>query len=486
MTTPAVVTSKHLLLYRLQETRGLALEEAAAQRSALSVFGGAGTGTTPPTGSNSTSPVGVYQVFGGVTVYAQGLMDSTVWNQLIDGDWTIAFRFQMSAAGSGTGIMVTVCGPGSATNDNNFILYIGAGSRVITIYQFQSTSSNTPITCSGTITTGVDHVLVVSRKALGSNQFQYTAYLDNAQFNQVTATGHTVRPNPTQDYLTLNGYVIAGGIGTGNATSGNIWSVAELQLFNFCVTPAQASQIYSGPSAPGTPAPTAVAGDGFVTLSWPTPTWNLADVSSYTVTTSPATSTTTVIGSATGVTIAGLTNGQPYTFSVVANSLAGSSAAGTVTSSPVAPPTYAVPLLTSGGSSPPLPTKSAGVDFGTDVSTFPKVDTTFSTISGFRVLAEALARRLLTRRGLLTFHPDYGRDMREYNNESIDDAALARLKQEAAQELRQDERVADADATVTYTSGTLAVSCKVVTASGPFSFVLSLSKLDVQLYIGAT
>ncbi len=129
----------------------------------------------------------------------------------------------------------------------------------------------------------------------------------------------------------------------------------------------------------------------------------------------------------------------------------------------------------------------SGVDFGVDVSTFPVVDTTFSQIRGFRVLAEALARRLLTRRGLLSFHRDYGRDIRDYINEAMDDTSLGRCKEEAANELRQDERVVDADVLATFSpsTGVLMLTCKVDTAQGPFSFVLALSKLDAQLYLGA-
>jgi len=131
---------------------------------------------------------------------------------------------------------------------------------------------------------------------------------------------------------------------------------------------------------------------------------------------------------------------------------------------------------------------TGGVDFGTDVSTFPVPDTSFATITGFRVLAEALARRLLTPRGFLSFHTDYGTDTRLYVNEAIDDSTLARIKAEVAAELRQDERVHDADATVAFTPATetLTITCQVVTAAGPFSFVLALSKLKVELYLGTS
>lgn len=125
-------------------------------------------------------------------------------------------------------------------------------------------------------------------------------------------------------------------------------------------------------------------------------------------------------------------------------------------------------------------------DFGTDISTFPVPDTSFSTISGFRVLAEALARRLMTARGLLPFHPDYGVDLRSLLNESVTDDVLSQAKAAAVQELLQDERVQDVSGTLTFDASTsrLAFSFQVVTDAGPFSFVLALSQVRTELYLG--
>ena len=156
-------------------------------------------------------------------------------------------------------------------------------------------------------------------------------------------------------------------------------------------------------------------------------------------------------------------------------------------------PSVPVPVLDVGpgasGSSASFSQAFGGEDdFGVDVSTFPVLDTTFATIKGFRVLAEALARRLITPKGSLTFHPDYGLDLRQYINEAMDDTTVARLKQAIAQELLQDERVGDVDVTVAFiqASGKLLITCQVVTAKGPFPFVLALSNVGVELYLGAT
>ncbi len=56
-------------------------------------------------------------------------------------------------------------------------------------------------------------------------------------------------------------------------------------------------------------------------------------------------------------------------------------------------------------------------DFVVDVSTFPDLDSSFTLITGRRVIAEAILRRLLTPRGGLAYDPDFGLDVRGWLNE---------------------------------------------------------------------
>jgi phage baseplate assembly protein W len=129
---------------------------------------------------------------------------------------------------------------------------------------------------------------------------------------------------------------------------------------------------------------------------------------------------------------------------------------------------------------------AAAPDFGSDVSTFPAFDTSFAIVTGFQVLAQALARRLLTRKGLLPSHPDYGVDLRLYLNEAVDDSALTRMRAEVVHELQQDERVQAVDASVLFSpaTGVLTATVQGTTAEGPFSFVLALSQVSINLYLG--
>lgn len=106
----------------------------------------------------------------------------------------------------------------------------------------------------------------------------------------------------------------------------------------------------SSPSNPVTPAPiaplppmavVATAGDASATVSWTAPTDDGGSaLLSYTVTSVPGSFTATISAPTTTATVSGLTNGTSYTFTVVATSLVGSSAASSPSNSvtPAPPP----------------------------------------------------------------------------------------------------------------------------------------------------
>jgi len=121
------------------------------------------------------------------------------------------------------------------------------------------------------------------------------------------------------------------------------------------------------------------------------------------------------------------------------------------------------------------------VDYGSDVSTLPTLDPLLGPLTGPAVVGQAVARRLRTPRGQLTFHPDYGLDLRQYVNGSLLPGALPALRAAIEQEALKDERVADAVATVEYlaASQSIRVSLQLLTSQGPFLLVLNVSALDV-------
>src|SRR5574337_487746 len=93
-------------------------------------------------------------------------------------------------------------------------------------------------------------------------------------------------------------------------------------------------------------------------------------------------------------------------------------------------------------------------DFGQDVSTFPDLDPSFSALTGPRVVAEAIARRLSTPRGSLPFYPDYGIDVRDWVNESITRDRLAQFRRALEAEVVKDERVDSADSAIAFNTQT--------------------------------
>lgn len=123
------------------------------------------------------------------------------------------------------------------------------------------------------------------------------------------------------------------------------------------------------------------------------------------------------------------------------------------------------------------------IDYGTDISTFSDLDPSFAPIVGKRVLAEAIARRLSTRRGGLPYDLNYGTDVRSWLNESMSTDAASRCAQACEAEASKDERVYSADAQVTFELATsrLTIRMSVQSGEGPFALVLSVSAVSVEL-----
>jgi hypothetical protein len=103
---------------------------------------------------------------------------------------------------------------------------------------------------------------------------------------------------------------------------------------------------YSIPSAPTSPSGVSVAspGSGQVTISWNATTAVGVPVTGYTVTASPGGATCT--STTTSCTIAGLTNGTTYTFTVVASDIVGDSDPSPASSSLTVGRTPSVPVIT--------------------------------------------------------------------------------------------------------------------------------------------
>ena len=121
-------------------------------------------------------------------------------------------------------------------------------------------------------------------------------------------------------------------------------------------------------------------------------------------------------------------------------------------------------------------------DLGSDFSFLNDLDPNLSVISGRTCLAQALVRRLSTKRGGLWYDENYGTDLREFLNSS---AGVNVIAQAAENECRKDERVADVEALVEYLadSQTIQVKLRIWDDTDSDSFVLTLAvgSLTVEL-----
>jgi hypothetical protein len=102
-------------------------------------------------------------------------------------------------------------------------------------------------------------------------------------------------------------------------------------------------------------------------------------------------------------------------------------------------------------------------------------------VTGFRVVAEAIARRWQTPRGGLIDDPNYGMDLTDYVGDDMDKQALASLARQAGAEAEKDERVLRCATTITMVGNVMMVHGKVDTAKGPFELVVSVSEVTITL-----
>lgn len=120
-------------------------------------------------------------------------------------------------------------------------------------------------------------------------------------------------------------------------------------------------------------------------------------------------------------------------------------------------------------------------DFGKDLSCVSDFTATMSTVSGRRLVAESIARRLQTPRGRLIKHPNYGFDLSGELGDDLSPSDIARIKAGAEAECVKEERVLSATVALTFLAGTLAVVIALTDAAGPFSLVLAVSAVSVTL-----
>ena len=118
------------------------------------------------------------------------------------------------------------------------------------------------------------------------------------------------------------------------------------------------------------------------------------------------------------------------------------------------------------------------VDFenslGVDFSCVDDIDPSLTLVDGRLGLAQSIARRISTPRGMLFYDSDYGSDIRGRISRPTDDKITSRLVEAEA---IKDERIEDVAADVTFAEATETLSIEVTLedADGPFTLTSEIS-----------
>lgn len=123
------------------------------------------------------------------------------------------------------------------------------------------------------------------------------------------------------------------------------------------------------------------------------------------------------------------------------------------------------------------------VGFGQDIDHLLGVDPNLGLLGGSSNLGQALLHRLQTPRGGLFYDLNYGTDLRLYVNDAMTSAKASRVAADAQAECAKDERVVSCTATATFNqaAGSLTLRLNCSTASGPFTFIVSVTSVSVKL-----
>jgi hypothetical protein len=130
------------------------------------------------------------------------------------------------------------------------------------------------------------------------------------------------------------------------------------------------------------------------------------------------------------------------------------------------------------------------LDLGSDLSCVSDLNPHMGVVSGRRLLAEAIARRLQTPKGALLDDPNYGYDLVGQLNADISQGDLGRIAAAITSECQKDQRVFSAAVTVvaatipgagnTSLLG-LKVTISLITGVGPFSLVIGVAGVTLTL-----
>lgn len=121
-------------------------------------------------------------------------------------------------------------------------------------------------------------------------------------------------------------------------------------------------------------------------------------------------------------------------------------------------------------------------DFGSDLSCVNDCTPDFAEVTGRILIAQRVARRYITPRGRLIDDPNFGFDMTQFVNDDLSPADIARIRAGAEAEALKDEEVLAASVSIAVSVvGLMIVTVILQDAKGPFTLVLNVSEVTVQI-----
>lgn len=122
------------------------------------------------------------------------------------------------------------------------------------------------------------------------------------------------------------------------------------------------------------------------------------------------------------------------------------------------------------------------VDYGTDLDWGADLSKTAGTVSGTKLLGQAVYHRLMTPRGSQLDCPDDGIDLQEYLSLPMTPAQLAGVPGEVRQEILKDERIQDAEVIMTKLVDGFKLTIRCTPAEGPdFELTLGVDAAATKL-----
>lgn len=127
------------------------------------------------------------------------------------------------------------------------------------------------------------------------------------------------------------------------------------------------------------------------------------------------------------------------------------------------------------------------VDFGSDLSCVSDLTPSMLVVSGRRLVAEAIARRLQTPKGGLLDDSNYGYDVTALLNADVAQGDLGRIAAGITAECQKDQRVLSAKVVCEFQpvgnkmTGGLKITIALLTLAGPFTLVLAASQVTVSI-----